>query len=455
MTVQETVAAQKAYFAEGATRQIDFRKDKLRRLRDFLDKNETAICEALNQDLCKSPTEAYLTEIAMVRQELNFQLKHLAKFSRPKKVKTPLFLWPAKSRVLSEPYGLVLIMSPWNYPFQLTVLPLVEALAAGNCVMLKPSAFAPATGALIARMVAECFDPRLVSITEGGRDANTALLAQPFDYIFFTGSKGVGQVVMEACAKHLTPMTLELGGKSPCIVDATANLDLAAKRIVYGKGLNAGQTCVAPDYLLVDAKVKEPLLQKICQEAANMFSETPCQNPAWPCIINEKHFDRLLSLIAGQSVILGGEYQSANRKIAFTLLDNVSFDDPCMQEEIFGPILPIISYETVNEALSKIAALPRPLALYLFTQDKALQKRVSESVAFGGGCINDTVMHLANHSLPFGGVGPSGMGAYHGKTGFETFSRQKSLLVQSGKADIALRYPPYAPNTLKKLKKYF
>ena len=454
MTVGELTAAQRAYFESGVTRSLSFRKEGLLRLKQLLEKQEEAIYAALKADLGKSKQESYQTEIGIIKQELKEALKHLNRWAAPKKVPTPKILLPGKSRIDREPFGVVLIMSPWNYPFHLCLVPLISALAAGNCVMLKPSAYAPNSSALLAKMLKECFPAEYVTVVEGGRMANTSLLAQKFDFIFFTGSQNVGRTVLEAAAKNLTPVVLELGGKSPCIVEKTADLDLAARRIAFAKGINAGQTCVAPDYVLVQRECKDRLVDLLRQYNHKFYGENPCENEDWPRIINEKHFDRLQGLIAGESVVDGGEYRSDCLKLAPTVLDNVSFDAPVMQEEIFGPVLPVIPYDNLNEAISRIKERGKPLALYLFTEKKETAEWLLNSLSFGCGCVNDALVQLANPHLPFGGIGPSGMGAYHGKKGFDTFSHEKSILKKSAWIDPDLRYPPYSEEKLKAVKKF-
>ena len=428
MTIGEIVAAQRAYFETGVTRSVAFRREGLLRLQRALEKREPELLAALQKDLSKSAHEAQLTELGIVRTELSYTLRHLNQWTRVVKKHTPLTLMPSRSRVYPEPYGVALIMSPWNYPVQLCLVPLIAALAAGNCVVLKPSAYAPATSSALASILGDCFAPEYVSVVEGGRMANTGLLAQKFDYIFFTGSPAVGHTVLEAASKNLTPVTLELGGKSPCIIDKTANLELAASRIAFGKGVNAGQTCVAPDYVLIQREIKDLFIDCLRKYNRKFYGEHPCENPVWPKIVNEKHFDRLQGLMAGESVVAGGEYRTENLKIAPTILDNVSFEAPVMQEEIFGPILPVISYENLNEALARIRERPRPLALYLFSESRSTVEWVLNDLSFGGGCVNDTLLHLASVHLPFGGVGASGMGHYHGKAGFDTFTHEKSVL---------------------------
>lgn len=365
------------------------------------------------QDFRKAPMEVYMCETGMVLEEVRFHLKHLKGWMRERTVPTPLAQFPSKSFVSPEPYGVALIISPWNYPVQLCLSPLVGAISGGNCAVVKPSAYAPATSAAIAKLIAENFDPRYIAAVEGGRAENSALLSQRFDTIFFTGSVAVGKVVMEAAAKHLTPVTLELGGKSPAIVDKTADVKLAARRIAFGKVLNAGQTCVEPDYLLIEKSVKPAFIEAYRQALREFFPDGKMDE--MPVIVSEKHFARVTALLEGQTAVVGGEFDEKTRFVAPTLLDGVSPDSPVMQEEIFGPILPMLDFDRLDEAINFIRSREKPLALYLFTSDKAAERRVLDTCSFGGGCINDTIIHLATTHMPFGGVGNSGMGSYHGK----------------------------------------
>ena len=381
----------------------------------------------------------------MTLAELTYAQRHLAGWMRDRRHLTPLAQFHARSFSVSQPYGVVLIMSPWNYPFMLTLSPLVGALAAGNCCTVKPSAYSPATSAVIRDILADCFPPELAAVVEGGRAENQALLDQSFDYIFFTGGVAVGREVMTKAARHLTPVTLELGGKSPCVVDATAKLDLAAKRLVFGKLLNCGQTCVAPDYLLIDRRVKDAFLTHVKKWIAAMYGEDARETPAYVRMVNRKHFDRVMGLIDPAKVVFGGQGDPDTLKIQPTLLDNVSPEDPVMQEEIFGPVLPVLSFDRVEEALDFVNARPRPLALYLFSQDRQVQQQFLRRATFGGGCINDTIIHLATSRMGFGGVGNSGMGSYHGKESFDTFSHRKSIVQKYTWVDMPVRYAPYTP----------
>lgn len=454
MDIQAVLDRQRAYFAGGATRAPAARRQGLIRLRQAIREQEATIAAALREDLGKSETEAYMTEIGMTLGELDYMIGHVRQFSRPRRVKTPMSQFPASSRRVPEPYGRVLIMSPWNYPFMLTLEPLVDALAAGNTAVVKPSAYAPATSAVIRELLESVFPPEWVAVAEGGRAVNQALLDQPWDYIFFTGGQTVGRLVLEKAAAHLTPVTLELGGKSPCIVDNTADLPLAARRIVFGKFLNAGQTCVAPDYLLVQEPVKDKLIACIQEEIRRQFGDDPLANPAYGKIINRKHFERLTGLMKSGRAVIGGRTDGASR-IEPTLLDEVTMDSAVMGEEIFGPLLPVLTFKTLEDAMRMIEHHPTPLALYLFTTDKENEHRIISSVRFGGGCVNDTVIHLATSHMGFGGVGTSGMGSYHGRQGFDTFTHYKSIVKQNPHRDVPLRYQPYTTRKTAWLRRFF
>lgn len=435
---------QRAFFATGRTCETAFRREALRRLEKAVARHEKEICAALKADLGKSETEAYMSEVVLTLAEIKEQLKNLEKWSRQKKVKTSLANFPSKGYLVQEPYGVTLIMSPWNYPFLLTMEPLAGAIAAGNCCVVKPSAYSPRTSAVIAAILREIFPMKFVAAIEGGRKENQELLEQKFDYIFFTGSVSVGKLVMEKAARYLTPVTLELGGKSPCIVDRTAKLSLAAKRIVFGKFLNCGQTCVAPDYVLVDRRVKDAFLKELIRWTKKMYGEDAFCNPDYGRMVNRKHFDRVRGLIASQKVVCGGRAKEESLQIEPTILFPVTEKDDVMQEEIFGPLLPVLAVDSMEEAQRFISGRPKPLACYVFTSSKRTEKRFLRYVSFGGGCINDTIMHLTTQTLPFGGVGSSGMGSYHGRKSFETFSHQKSVLKKSVLLDVPARYQPYA-----------
>lgn len=435
---------QRRYFDSGVTRPLAFRIDALKRLQKTIREWEKPIHQALAADLGKAPMESYMTETGMVLEELGFALKHLRQWARPEHVHTPLAQFPSRSFILKEPYGLTLIMAPWNYPLQLSLSPLVGAIAAGNCAVVKPSAYAPATSRVIAGLIADAFPAAYIAVVEGGRQENQELLSQKFDTIFFTGGVEVGKLVMEKAAQNLTPVILELGGKSPCIVDASANIPLAARRIAFGKFLNAGQTCVAPDYILVENSIKDALIKELAASITAFFGSRPLDNPDYPKIINEKHLCRLQGLLQGANVITGG--QCSGQKMAPTLLDAVTPASPCMQEEIFGPILPILPVSSIEEAVNFAASRPKPLALYLFTRNKAHEALVFDRLSFGGGCVNDTIIHLATSHMGFGGVGNSGMGSYHGKRSFDAFSHEKSIVRKGNWLDLPMRYHPYTPS---------
>lgn len=440
--VSAIIEKQRSFYAGGSTKDINLRLKYLELLGKSIKKHEEDILDALKKDLNKAPFEAYATELGMVYEELSFVRKHLRRWAAPKRVKTPIANFPSISRIYPEPYGVVLIMSPWNYPFQLTLSPLVGAIAAGNCAIVKPSNYSLNTSKVIELVLSEVFNQEYVAVIQGGREANQSLLEQRFDYIFFTGSVAVGKTVMGAASRYLTPVTLELGGKSPCIVDETANLELAARRIVWGKYINAGQTCVAPDYLLVHHSVKEQLIHKMKEYILKQFGDTGSY-PELPRIINEKHYHRLLGLIDGETIITGGIGYPQTNQIAPTILDHITWDSKIMEEEIFGPVLPVIEYQDFHEILKMIQSRPKPLAFYYFTTAKEKELYALKNISFGGGCINDTLMHLATSYMPFGGVGESGMGGYHGKASFDTFSHHKSVLKKSLLIDVPLRYPPY------------
>ncbi len=446
MTEQEIkniVETQRAYFRTGATLPVCTRIQALMRLKKCIQAHEAEINAALKADLGKSSFESYMCETGLVLSEITYMLKHVRSLAREKTVATPLAQFHSRSYQKPSPYGVSLIMSPWNYPFLLTMDPLADAIAAGNTVVLKPSAYSPNTSRLIGRIVRKCFAPELVSVVTGGRAENTCLLKERFDYIFFTGSQTVGQEVMRQAAAHLTPVTLELGGKSPCIVDKTANLKLAARRIVFGKFLNCGQTCVAPDYIYCHKTVKEELVKEIKKQITRQFGTDPLASENYGKIINEKHFCRLLSLIDYDKVTAGGMTDITGQRISPTVMENVTFSDAVMQEEIFGPVLPVLTYDSLDEAVRTINSRPHPLALYLFTRDKLTARKVMARCSFGGGCVNDTIIHLATSEMGFGGFGESGMGSYHGKDGFRTFSHYKSIVDKKLWLDLPMRYQPY------------
>lgn len=455
MDIKEIVDMQRSYFFKGATLSINFRLSQLKKLKIVLQNNEALILDALYKDLRKSNFEAYETELGIVLEELNFTIKNLKSWMQATRVKSSIAHFPSKCFTYPEPYGVTLIMSPWNYPFQLSLAPLIGSIAAGNTVVLKPSEKSFHTSKVITKLLSENFPKELISIVNGGRAANTELLNQKFDYIFFTGSVPVGKVVMEAAAKHLTPVTLELGGKSPCIVDSTADLKLTAKRIVWGKFLNAGQTCVAPDYLYVEKSVKNELLKYLKHYIVKFYGSNPKKSNDYPRIIDEKAFERLITYLNCGDIAIGGDIDHDELYIAPTILDNVTFDDSIMQEEIFGPIFPIVEFESLDEVISVVNYRPKPLALYFFSKDEKNISKVLQKTSSGGICINETIMHVASLYLPFGGVGESGMGKYHGVSSFETFSHIKSVVKKDFSLDVPLKYPPFNSRKLSQLKMIF
>lgn len=454
MDMEKIVAKQRAFFASGKTKEYSFRRKALRKLYKAIEDNRALIEKALHKDLHKSEFEAYMTEIGITLKELSYTEKHLRSWVKNKYTLTDLEQFHASSFTVSEPYGVTLIMSPWNYPFMLCIEPLIGAVAAGNCCIIKPSAYAPSVSKVLKKIIGETFPPEFITVVEGGREENSALLEQRFDYIFFTGGVKVGKLVMEKASGYLTPVTLELGGKSPCIVDNTAQLPLAAKRLVFGKYLNSGQTCVAPDYLLVQEDVKDEFLKYVKYYIHKMLGENPLSNPHYPKMINEKHFFRVLDLIKGEYVVEGGGFNCDTLQIAPTVLDHVQENAPIMQEEIFGPVLPVLTFKTISEAQAFVLRHEKPLALYLFTTDKQTEKRILKNISFGGGCINDTIIHLATSRMPFGGVGNSGMGGYHGKYSFDTFSHKKSIVKKYNWIDLPIRYQPYTRGKQKLLEMF-
>ncbi|PWW08595.1 aldehyde dehydrogenase (NAD+) [Paenibacillus cellulosilyticus] len=441
MDIPALIGRQRVFFKEERTRPLGERLKRLQALREAVKRHEPALLAAVQKDLHKSEFEAFTTEIGLVYKEIGHALKHLRKWAKPKRVRTPLTHWGSKSYIVPEPYGVALIIAPWNYPLQLALVPLVGAVAAGNTVVLKPSELAPHVSRAICAVIADAFEPEWVSVVEGGVEASTALLEEKTDYILFTGSTHVGRIVMTAAAKHLTPVTLELGGKSPCIVSGDADLKLAAKRIAFGKFTNAGQTCVAPDYVYVQREVKDAFLEHLTAAVKELYGADPLRNPGYTHLISDRHYKRLAAFLNDGQVVIGGQTDSDQLAIAPTVLDHVDWSAPVMQDEIFGPVLPVLTYDRIEEVYEAVLARPKPLALYLFSSSRELQQRVVERLSFGGGCINDTLMHFASSYLPVGGVGESGLGSYHGENTFFTFSHQKSVLRQATWFDIPLRYP--------------
>ena len=440
--IKQLLSRQRAFFQSGKTRSIDFRLAQLKKLRQAIESLEGEITAALRRDLGKSDFESYTSEVGIVYEELGLVAANLPTWSRPQHVSTPLAYQPSFSTVYPQPRGVVLIIAPWNYPFQLLFAPLIGAIAAGNCIVLKPSELAPATTAVMAKLIERTFSPEYCALIEGGVSETTALLEEQFDHIFFTGSIPVGKIVMRAAAEHLTSVTLELGGKSPCIVDADTNLKVTARRIVWGKFFNCGQTCVAPDYLLVPRQIKRELLALIKQSVQEFYGANPQESPDYGHIINERHFDRLLSLISGE-VVIGGTHDRSKLYIAPTVIDQVKMEDKVMEDEIFGPILPVLEYDTLDDAFALVRQRPNPLACYVFSNRRETEERVLNELSFGGGCVNNALIHVGNPHLPFGGIGASGMGNYHGQHSFLTFSHQKAITKTPFMLDLPLKYPPY------------
>ena len=440
--MREITAPIRKYFKTGETRSVKFRIKQLKALKKALLQYDEKIIEALHDDLNKSSFEAVMTETGIVQEEINYYIKNLKKLARPKKVKVPLTLMPGKSEIYSEPYGVVLIISPWNYPVQLTLYPLIAAIAAGNCAVVKLSEFSENTSRVLAHLISETFPSEYVRAVRGDAVTGAALLLERYDYIFFTGNQNVGKIVMKSASANLTPVTLELGGKSPCIIDYTADIKDAAKKIVWGKSLNAGQTCVAPDYILCHSRVKKELISALIAECSMIYGAHTSEHEDFPKIISNKHFERALRLIDTSKIVYGGTVDIPSLKIDFTIMDNVTFNDRIMQEEIFAPILPVIEYTNIDDVIDDLKYKDKPLALYLFTKDKNIEEKVISSISFGGGAVNDVLIHITNPNAPFGGVGASGMGAYHGKYSFETFSHQKHIYKKYSFFDNKLRFFP-------------
>ena len=449
--IRSLLEKQRAYYKSGVTIPVGFRIAQLKKLYAAVKKYETEINDALKEDLGKSHFEGFMCESGLVLSEISYMIRHARKFVKRKTVWTPLAQFASHSFKQPVPYGNTLIMSPWNYPFLLAMDPLADAIAAGNTAIVKPSAYSPATGRIIEKIIAECFAPEYVAVVTGGRAENAALLEQKFDFVFFTGSQAVGREVLRHTAEHLTPAVLELGGKSPCIVDASANIKLAAKRIVFGKYLNCGQTCVAPDYILCHKSVKDAFVSEARKQIQKQYGEKPLENKDYGKIINEKHFDRLCGLIDQSKVVVGGQVNADTCQIAPTVMDNVIWADAVMGEEIFGPIMPVLTFDSFDSLMDELKDKDKPLALYLFSGDKKHINRVTTELSYGGGCINDVVIHLATSEMGFGGVGASGMGSYHGKAGFDAFSHYKSIVDKKTWMDLPMRYQPYKSKLYEKL----
>ena len=449
--IQSLLEKQRKYFKSGATIPIKFRIEQLKKLYNAVKKYEKEVNDALKADLGKSHYEGFMCESGLVLSEISYMIRHTRRFAKRKTVYTPLAQFASHSFKQPVPYGNTLIMSPWNYPFLLTIDPLADAIAAGNTAIVKPSAYSPATSKIVEKIISECFSPEYVAVVTGGRAENAALLEQKFDFVFFTGSQAVGKEVLRHTAEHLTPAVLELGGKSPCIVDSSANIKLAAKRIVFGKYLNCGQTCVAPDYILCHSSVKDELVAEVIKQIKLQHGENPLQNKDYGKIINEKHFVRLCSLIDKNKVVAGGETDADTCRIAPTVMDNVTYEDAVMGEEIFGPILPVLTFDSFDSLVNELKDKDKPLALYLFSSDKKHIGRITNELSYGGGCVNDVLIHLATSEMGFGGVGASGMGSYHGKAGFEAFSHYKSIVDKKNWIDLPMRYQPYKNMLYEKL----
>lgn len=452
MTTPDIYKIQNVFFNTNVTRSVSFRIDQLKKLRKILKDNESFLYRAIDKDFGKSQYETYITELSLIYHEINLAIKKVHKWSKSKYIWTNLVNFPGKSRVIPEPLGMALVIGAWNYPYQLSLIPVISALAAGNTVILKPSELAENTSAAMAKLINENFDPGLIYVKEGGVKETTELLKKRFDKIFFTGSTAVGRVVMQAAANHLTPVTLELGGKSPVFVLPDAKLKITAKRIVWGKYLNAGQTCVAPDYVLVHSDIKEKFLEELKKQLEEIHGKNPKGKETYVRIINKKHFDRLKELLHQDKIYCGGETDEEHLYISPTILDNISFDDKVMDDEIFGPILPVIEFSDLDEIIRKVKTRPDPLALYVFTKKSKMKDRLIKEISFGGGSVNDTILHLSNSKLPFGGRGFSGTGNYHGKAGFDAFSHNKSILFKALWFEPFLKYAPYSKWKMKLLK---
>ncbi|MTK14250.1 MAG: aldehyde dehydrogenase [Clostridiaceae bacterium] len=441
--ILDVLKKQKEYFYEGETKNVDFRIKQLQKLKVAIKDNEKLIMEALYKDLHKPEFEAYATEIGYIYDSIGYFIKNLKKWAKVRRVKTPAVHFGSRSYIYAEPYGSVLIVGPFNYPFQLIMEPLIGAISAGNCVVIKPSEYTANVSKIVYKIIKENFHEKYIEVIEGGKEETSVLINSPFDYIFFTGSVAVGKIVAEAAAKNQMPVTLELGGKSPTIIHKDANIESASERIIWGKFMNVGQTCVAPDYLLVHKEIKDQLVSKLVEKIKVFYGNNPKTSKDYGRIVNEKQLSRIKGLINEDKVIFGGDYDVEELYIAPTIMNNVTWEDKVMEEEIFGPVLPVLEYEDLNEVTNKINSRPKPLALYLFTESREVEKKVVENISYGGGCINDTMTHLASPFLPFGGVGTAGVGSYHGQRSFETFSHMKSVLKKSTRFNLRFIFPPY------------
>lgn len=455
--IKRIIEKQRRFFHDDNTKSYEFRKKQLNIFKDIVNKHEDEIYSAIEEDLGRSPANSFIGEILTLKGEISYSIRNLKKLMKGKTVWTPFSNMPGKSEIIPEPYGNTLIISPWNYPFQLAFIPALSSISAGNTVIIKPSEYSIKTSELIKKLTDKYFDPKVLYTIIGGIEESQLLLKQKFDYIFYTGGINGGKAVAKSAAENLTPITLELGGKSPCIVGHLKNLTSTAKRIAWGKFYNAGQTCVAPDYLLVHKDIKDELIENIKQEIKNFYGENPKESKDFAKIINERHFERIVNLIQGEKIIEGGIFDKEQKYISPTLLVKISWKSKIMQEEIFGPVLPIIEYEHEEEFIDEIKKRDKPLAMYIFTEDKKFKNRILTSLSSGGVCVNDTIMHISSTSLPFGGVGASGMGSYHGKAGFETFSHNRSIMSKGLGLDLAMKFPPYGDfaNNLKKLFEFF
>lgn len=449
--IQNLLEKQRAFYKSGTTLPVQFRIGQLKKLYAAVKRQEAEIAAALKEDLGKSRYESFMCEIGLALSEISYMIRHTKKFAKRKSVPTPLAQFASHSYKQPTPYGNTLILSPWNYPFLLSIDPLADAIAAGNTVILKPSAYSPATSGALANIIASCFPPEYVAVVTGGRAENASLLEQKFDFIFFTGSQAVGREVLRHAAERLTPTVLELGGKSPCIIDESADIRLAAKRIVFGKYLNCGQTCVAPDYILCQRSVKQAFVREVIEQIKGQYGGEPLKNQDYGRIINQKHFDRICGLIDKSKVIFGGDSDADTCRIAPTVMDNVTEDDAVMGEEIFGPVLPILTFDSFDALVEQLKDKEKPLALYLFSKDINHIRRVTRELSYGGGCINDVVIHLATSGMGFGGVGESGMGSYHGRDGFAAFSHTKSIVDKKTWMDLPMRYQPYKSRLYEKM----
>ncbi|MEA5571814.1 aldehyde dehydrogenase [Calothrix sp. UHCC 0171] len=450
--ISDVLREQRQYFRAGATKSVDFRIAQLQALKQVVIEHESEILEALKADLNKPEFEAYTSEFSFVIQEINYALKNIKNWAKTKKVSIPLILSPASAQMIPEPLGVVLIIGPWNYPFQLSLLPLIGAIASGNCAVIKPSEFAPHTSHLVAEIISKNFPQEYISVVEGDVEISKQLLQEKFDHIFFTGSTATGKIIMAAAAKHLTPVTLELGGKSPCIVDKEINLEVTARRIAWGKFYNAGQTCIAPDYVLINKDIKKEFLKNIEKCIQEFYGDNPKNSPDYARIINQRQFSRVANLLQGD-IRIGGEINADELYISPTVIDNVTWEDTIMQDEIFAPILPVIEYVDINDVIDKINLRPKPLALYIFSKNKKFQQKILSETSSGGVCINDVIKQFSASNLAFGGVGDSGIGSYHGKASFDTFSHYKSVVNRKFFLDASILYAPYAGklSLLKKL----